>query len=215
MIMNIGNQIQYAPWLKALAAADEDQARRFAAARALALSWDGISTVERLTSMTHTTIRKGIAELQSEEKLGPPKRLRGPGGGQKRVEIKDLKLIGDLEKIMDEDTAGDPMSFLKWTNKSTYRIAEELNLQGHRIDLDTVRRLLKEMDYSLQANMKTREAGSGPERDAQFRYINEELKSLIRGCGATSNKIAFIASEMELFSIAKRCIHTRRKLKFR
>jgi hypothetical protein len=180
--MNMGNQIHYAPWLKALAAADEVQARRFAAARALELGWGGISTVERLTGMSHTTIRKGIQELQSNEKLEPPKRLRRPGGGRKKVEIKDPKLIGDLEKIMDENTAGDPMTFLKWTNKSTYRIAEELNLQGHRIDPDTIGRLLKERDYSLQANVKTKEGGSGPERDAQFRYINEQVKKfMIRG----------------------------------
>ena len=177
--MNMGNQVQYAPWLKALAAADEVQARRFAAARALELGWGGISIVEQLTGMSHTTIRKGIQELQSAEKLEAPKRLRRPGGGRKKVEIKDQKLIGDLEKIMDENTAGDPMSFLKWTNKSTYRIAEELNLQGHRINSDTVGRLLKERDYSLQANKKTMEAGSVPERDAQFRYINEHVKKVM------------------------------------
>ena len=83
---------------------------------------------------------------------------------------------------LDENTAGDPMSFLKWTNKSTYKIAEELKLKGHRINPDTVGRLLKERDYSLQANVKTKEAGSGPERDAQFRFINEQVKKfMIRG----------------------------------
>jgi len=83
---------------------------------------------------------------------------------------------------MDENTAGDPMSFLKWTNKSTYKIASELKLKGHRINSDTAGRLLKERGYSLQANVKTKEAGSGPERDAQFRYINEQVKKfMIRG----------------------------------
>lgn len=176
------NQTKYALWLKALSAADKVQARRFAAARALELGWGGISTVERLTGMSHTTIRKGIRELQSVEKLEPPERLRKPGGGRKKVEIKDPKLVDDLERIMDENTAGDPMSFLKWTNKSTYKIAEELKLKGHRINPDTVGRLLKERGYSLQANVKTKEAGSGPERDAQFRYINEQVKKfMIRG----------------------------------
>lgn len=175
-------QIKYAPWLKALSAADKVQARRFAAARALELGWGGVSTVERLTGMSHTTIRKGIRELQSGEKLEPPERLRKPGGGRKKVEIKDPKLVDALERIMDENTAGDPMSFLKWTNKSTYKIAEELKLKGHRINPDTVGRLLKERDYSLQANVKTKEAGSGPERDAQFRFINEQVKKfMIRG----------------------------------
>ncbi|CAD7767096.1 MAG: Rhodopirellula transposase DDE domain protein [Candidatus Argoarchaeum ethanivorans] len=72
---------------------------------------------------------------------------------------------------MGENTAGDPMSFLKWTCKSTYKIADELNLRGHKISAETVRQLLRERDYSLQANVKTKEGGSEPERDAQFRYI--------------------------------------------
>jgi len=176
------NRKQYAPWLKALAGADEVQARRFAAAKALELGWGGISIVEGLTGMSHTTIRKGIHELQSEEELKPPERLRRSGGGRKKVEIKYPTLVKYIEKIMDENTAGDPMSFLKWTNKSTYKIAEELNLQGHKIDPDTVGRLLKERGYSLQANVKTKEGGSRPERDAQFRYINEQVKKfMMRG----------------------------------
>ncbi len=177
--MGMNNHQQYAPWLKALAGADEVQARRFAAAKALELGWGGISTVERLTGMSHTTIRKGIHELQSEKELKPPERLRISGGGRKKVEIKDPTLVEYIEKIMDENTAGDPMSFLKWTNKSTYKIAEELNLQGYKIDPDTVGRLLKERGYSLQANVKTKEGGSGPERDAQFRHINEQVKKFM------------------------------------
>jgi hypothetical protein len=80
---------------------------------------------------------------------------------------------------MDENTAGDPMSLLKWTNKSTYKIAEKLEELGHKIDPDTVGRLLKENDYSLQANKKNIEGSSVPERDAQFRYINEQAKEFI------------------------------------
>ena len=170
------DQIDYGPWLKALSVADEIQARRFAAAKALELGWGGISTVKRLTGMSHTTIRKGIHELQSPEKLEPPKKLRKPGGGRKKVEDKDPKLIEDLEMIMDETTAGDPMSLLKWTNKSTYKIAEKLNHLGHKVSPDTVGRLLKERNYSLQSNVKKKEGGSAPERDAQFGYINEQAK---------------------------------------
>ncbi|KAF5416141.1 MAG: hypothetical protein C5S48_03910 [Candidatus Methanogaster sp.] len=128
--------------------------------------------------MSHTTIRKGIRELQSPDELKPPNRLRKPGGGRKKIEIKDPKIVEDLETIMDENTAGDPMSLLKWTNKSTYKIAKELNRRGHRIDPDTVGRLLKSGGFSLQANVKTKEGGSAPERDAQFRYINEQAKKV-------------------------------------
>lgn len=167
---------QYASWLKALSGADEVQARRFAAAKALELGWGGITKVGKLAGMSHTTIRKGIHELQSPDELKPPNRLRKPGGGRKKVEIKDPKVVEDIETIMDENTAGDPMSLLKWTNKSTYKIAEALNRRGHKIDPDTAGRLLKGRGFSLQANVKTKEGGSAPERDAQFRYINEQAK---------------------------------------
>ena len=138
---------QNALWLKALAGADEVQARRFAAAKAIDLGWGGISKVEELTGMSHTTIRKGIRELQSVEKLEPPERLRTNGGGRKKIEIKDPLIVKNLEKIMDENTSGNPMSFLKRTNKSTYGISEELKKLGHKIIPDTVGRILKEREY--------------------------------------------------------------------
>jgi len=93
------DRIKYAPWLKALSAADKVQARRFAAARALELGWGGISTVERLTGMSHTTIRKGIRELQSGEKLEPPERLRKPGGGVRRLKSKIQNLLTTLRGL--------------------------------------------------------------------------------------------------------------------
>nr|AAU83116.1 transposase [uncultured archaeon GZfos26F9] len=166
-------------WLKVLALADEALKRKLAAAKALDLGWGGISTVTRITGMSPTTIRKGIHELDNLEKLEQPKRIRKTGGGRKRADIKNPKIVEDLEAIMDENTAGDPMSFLKWTCKSTYKIADELNLRGHKISAETVRLLLRERDYSLQANVKTKEGGSEPERDAQFRYINEQVKKIV------------------------------------
>jgi len=170
---------QYTWWLKALSGADEVQARRFAGAIALEFGWGGISKVEGLTGMSHSTISKGIEELKTSEKLEQPERLRVPGGGRKKVEEKDPAILDDLEKIMDENTSGDPMSLLKWTNKSTYKIADELRKLQHKIDPDTVGRLLKENDYSLQANKKNIEGSSVPERDAQFRYINDHAKEFI------------------------------------
>ena len=114
---------QYAWWLKAISGADEVQARRFAGAIALEIGWGGISKVEELTGMSHSTISKGIDELKTSEILEQPERLRVPGGGRKKVEEKDPAILDDLEKIMDENTSGDPMSLLKWTNKSTYKMA--------------------------------------------------------------------------------------------
>ena len=174
-------------WLKVLALADESLKRKLAAAKALDLGWGGISTVARISGMSITTIRKGIQELENLENLGQAKRIRKAGAGRKKIEIKNPKIVEDVEAIMDENTRGDPMSFLKWTNKSTYTIAEELNLRGHKISAETVRLLLKERDYTLQANVKTKEGGSGPERDAQFRYINEQVKKFVaRGAPAIS-----------------------------
>jgi hypothetical protein len=169
-------QKKYTYWLKAIEGSDEVQARRYAAAMALEIGWGGISEVQKLTGMSHSTIEKGIHELQSSKKLEVPDRLRIKGGGRKKVEINDETLIPDIEKIMDEKTAGDPMSMLKWTNKSTYTIAEELKRLGHKVGPNTVGRILKEKDYSLQANAKTYEGESVPERDAQFRFINEQAK---------------------------------------
>jgi transposase len=169
----------YGPWLKAIAAADEVQARRFAAAKALELGWGGISKVSELTGMSMDTIRKGISELESDDVLERPQRLREPGAGRKKVEDKDPKAIEDIERIMGESTAGDPMSLLKWTHKSTYSIVDALKKLGHKISPNTVGRLLKEREYSLQANVKSKEWGAGPERDAQFRHINETAKDFM------------------------------------
>ena len=114
-----------------------------------------------------------------EVRLKLPERLRKPGGGRKRVADREPSLLSDLEEIMEESTAGDPMSLLKWTYKSTYAIAEELRLKSHKVSHDTVRRLLKESGYSLQANRKTLECKTGPERDTQFRYINSQAAKFI------------------------------------
>ena len=163
---------KYAWWMKVISGADEVQARRFAAAIALEMGRGGVSRVVEITGMSHLTINKGIRELKNSEELEVPGRLRSPGGGRKRIEDRDPGIIADLEKIMDENTAGDNMSLLKWSSRSTYRIADQLKLMGHKIDPDTVGRILKENDYSLQANVKNIENGSPVDRDAQFRYIN-------------------------------------------
>jgi transposase len=172
-------EVDYGPFLKALSGADPIQARRFAAAKALELGWGGVSKVSAITGFSRTTINKGIQELERNEELKLPERLRKPGGGRKRVADRETNLLSDLEKIMEESTAGDPMSLLKWTYKSTYSIAEELRLKSHKVSHDTVRRLLKESGYSLQANRKNLEGKSGPERDTQFRYINSQAAQFI------------------------------------
>jgi hypothetical protein len=157
---------------------NEAQARWYVAREAVALGRGGIKAMEKLTGMSRPTILRGIREL-GEGGLPPAGRVRQPGGGRKRLEQSDRGLIQALEGIMTENTAGDPMSQLLWTNKSTTAIAGELTRQGHPVSHETVRQRLRELDYSLQANRKNKEGLSPPERDAQFRYINRQVKAFL------------------------------------
>lgn len=168
--------------LKVLETLDEAQGRWFVAREAIACGRGGIQKMHALTAMSRPTITKGVGELRQRKHLAVSERIRRPGGGRKRLEHHDPTLARALEQIMDENTAGDPMSLLRWTNKSTERIAEQLTHMGHRVSAQTVGRRLRETGYSLQANAKTLEGSSPPERDAQFRYINRQVKKqLARG----------------------------------
>lgn len=168
--------------LKVLGTLNEAQARWYVAREALGGGRGGLKAMHEMTGMSRPTILRGIRELCEKRQLAVGERIRQPGGGRKRLEAADPGLEGALERIMEENTAGDPMSLLRWTNKSTTRIAEELTRQGHPTSDETVRRRLRELGYSLQANLKTKEEGSGVGRDAQFRYINRQVKRyLARG----------------------------------
>ena len=92
--------------------------------------------------------------------------------GRKKVEDGNPALLVRLREIVEENAAGDPMSPLKWTSKSTRTIALELTRLGHPVSSVTVGRCLEDMGYTLQANVKTREGARHPDRDAQFRYLN-------------------------------------------
>lgn len=161
-----------------LATLNEAQRRWYVAREAVALGRGGIRAMEKLTGLSRPTILRGIRELR-EGDLPPEGRVRRPGGGRKRLEENDRGLTQALERIMKENTAGDPMSHLRWTNKSTTAIAEALSRQGHRVSHETVRQRLGELGYSLQANRKNKEGLSPPERDRQFRYINRQVKRFL------------------------------------
>lgn len=165
--------------VKVLGTLNEAQARWYLAREALARGRGGVSTLHRLTGMARPTIMRGIRELQSAKGLGSGERIRRPGGGRKRLEARDPRWTQALERIMAESTAGDPMSLLRWTSKSTERIAQDLTRQGHPTSADTVARRLLELDYSLQANVKTKEGSAPPDRDEQFRYINDLVKRFL------------------------------------
>ena len=142
--------------------------RRWAAVEAVSLGYGGILAVSAATGMALSTIRRGIRELNTHDTL-PSGRQRRAGAGRKRKETVCPGLKAALERLVDPESRGDPQSPLRWTCKSTRRLAEELTAQGFSVGPTTVRHLLKEAGYSLQANRKTREGTSHPDRDAQFR----------------------------------------------
>jgi DDE family transposase len=145
----------------------------------LELSWGGVTNVAAATGLSRNTIAAGLQELKSQlAGAVPSERLRRIGGGRKFLEDKDPELWDALDALIDPVTRGDPESPLRWTCKSTRRLAAELCRQGHPISARTVAALLIEMDYSLQANRKTREGGKHPDRNAQFEYINRQVQRL-------------------------------------
>ena len=149
--------------------------RRWAAVEAVSLGRGGITAVSAATGLAHSTIRRGIRELDGDTL--PCGRQRRSGAGRKRIAIVDPGVKAALERLVEPESRGDPQSPLRWTCKSTRRLAQELMVQGHAVGPTTVRHLLKEAGYSLQANRKTREGNSHPDRDAQFRYINRRVKA--------------------------------------
>jgi Rhodopirellula transposase DDE domain len=161
---------------------NEYQARLFVAEKALEMGRGGTSRLSMLTGMSRVTITSGLTELRGGKRLraAGAGRVRAPGGGRKKVEEADPSLQRRLKAIVEETTAGDPMSPLKWTSKSTRTIAEDLERDGHPVSNVTVARCLTEMGYTLQANVKTREGPQHPDRDAQFRYLNRQVKSFRR-----------------------------------
>lgn len=159
---------------------NETSIRMWAAVEALSLGHGGITSVARATGLSRTTIHAGITELeqsQSEsfriEEYGAVRRL---GGGRKPITESNPSLLKDLELLVDPVTRGDPGSSLRWTTKSTTKLAQELQALGHQVSQRTVCRLLWELGYSLQSNRKTKEGTNHPDRDTQFQQISQTVK---------------------------------------
>jgi hypothetical protein len=161
---------QIAPWL------DERMRRLWAAAESAALGRGGISLVARASGVSRRAIAVGLEELkQQPDKAAHPKvAVRRKGGGRKKTVSKDPALLRDLETLLDPATRGDPESPLRWTCKSVRKLAEELRRLGHEVSHVLVAELLHQQKYSLQANRKTKEGSSHPDRNAQFEHINRK-----------------------------------------
>jgi Rhodopirellula transposase DDE domain len=157
---------------------DERRRRVWAAAEARSHPRGGVTAVARATGISVTTIHKGLRELASGERLDPG-RVRRPGGGRKPLAEKDPALLEALKRLVEADSRGDPESPLRWTAKSVRKLADGLRELGHEVHFTTVAGLLRGLGYSLQANAKLTEGKQHPDRDAQFRHINERVAAAL------------------------------------
>jgi hypothetical protein len=137
----------------------------------------GIAEVARLTGASRITISRGIEELSADQSDPNPGtgRVRARGGGRKKAETADEGLIPALDALIEPGTRGDPESPLRWTTKSTRKLAEELTCLGHTVSASVVGKILRAAGYSLQSTRKKLEGAQHPDRDAQFQYINEAV----------------------------------------
>ena len=158
---------------------DEQGRRRFAAAEALALGRGGVSLMARITGLARPTIYRGIFDIRNKSSAGPG-RTRKVGGGRKAKEVQNPTLLTDLKRLVQPVTRGDPMRVILWTARSLRNLEKELKKLGHKVSPMTVGKLLRSMDYSLQANSKTKEGRQHVDRDAQFQYIDEQSRAFLK-----------------------------------
>jgi transposase len=156
---------------------NERQQRLALATEARLLGHGGVRAVAEASGVSATTVRRGVVELESGEDSLPVGRARRAGGGRRRADNQDPELAAALLRLVEPDERGDPMSPLRWTTKSLRHLAEELARQDHPVSAPTVGRLLRENGFSLQGTAKTLEGAQHPDRDAQFTYINEQVKA--------------------------------------
>jgi hypothetical protein len=157
---------------------NERQRRLWAASEARSCGPGGIAAVVRATEISKNTVQRGIAELREGTRLHPG-RVRRAGAGRPRLTESDPELLEALEALVDPDTRGDPCSPLRWSSKSLQKIAGALVATGHQISDRSAGKLLRGLGFRLHANQKTREGKDHPDRDAQFRHINETARAAL------------------------------------
>ena len=158
---------------------DERTRRLWAATEAKALGHSGQTLVARATGMSRSTLHLGLRELERDATPAgaPSRRVRRRGAGRKALTERDPTLVTALETLVEPTSRGDPQSPLRWTCMSVRQLATELRRQGHTVERQTVAHLLAALGYSLQANRKTKEGTSHPDRNAQFAYINTRVRA--------------------------------------
>jgi hypothetical protein len=163
---------------KAIAFLDERGRRLFAANEAIAAGHGGVTATSVATGLARSTINRGIAELRAGRQ-DRSRRIRRPGGGRKRAVTHQPELPAALEALIEDAIRGDPCSPLRWVSRSQRHIVAALTGQGFKVSQKLVGQLLRQLKYSCQANRKTREGASNPDRDAQFQHINTTVKTAI------------------------------------
>lgn len=169
----------YQKWIALVDDLDERGRRRWAATEAMGIGRGGIAAVAEATGLSDRTIRSGIAEVQSCQTL-PTGYQRRVGGGRKPLEYAQTDLIEAVEQLVEPTERGDPQSPLRWTCKSVANLENELRQQGYQVGQTKIRKVLKQLGYSLQGNRKTREGKNHPDRDAQFRHIHKRVTAYRR-----------------------------------
>src|SRR6266571_9140493 len=165
-------------WLIVRGELDERGRRMWAAAEARSHGRGGIAAVVRATGISEATVRRGIAEVNSGQRA-PEGRVRRPGAGRPSIEEREPGLREALLALLEGATRGDPDSPLLWTSRSVANLTAALRQQGFDVHESTVRRQLKGLGFSLQANRKTHEGADHPDRDGQFRYIAEVSAAVV------------------------------------
>jgi hypothetical protein len=176
-MVGMADELEIRKKSEALSGVMDERVRRLWAGVEAECSEGGIAAVERATGLSRTTIRAGRDELRAGVSPGDVVRVRRPGGGRTPLEEQNPELVAALEALVDPVTRGDPESPLRWTSKSTRKLAEKLFAQGYQLSPRKVGQLLNASGYSLQSNQKTLEGSAYPDRNAQFEFINDRVDS--------------------------------------
>ena len=186
-------------WRQAASFLDERGRRLFAANEALAQGHGGVTATSIATGLARSTINRGIQELRSARNdLGS--RLRRPGGGRKSAVTHQPGLPAALETLIEGAIRGDPTSPLRWVSRSQRHLVKALTAQGFQISQRVVGKLLRELNYSCQANRKTREGSNNPDRNAQFEHVNATVQAAI---AAGEPAISVDTKKKELVGISR------------
>jgi hypothetical protein len=177
---------------------DERQRRLLLGSEAAELGRGGVKTVADATGVHPDTVARGVREILGQPE--PASRVRAPGGGRKKLAETDPELTAQLTALVDPVTRGDPMSLLVWTTKSTRNLAGALTELGHPVSDRTVARMLRAMGFHLQANAKVTEGHQHADRDAQFRYLADQVSA---HAGAGQPVISVDAKKKELVGTFK------------